>query len=670
MNRSRARASSALALLVSLVCTSVGNARAATVGATAVASFWYAGTRLSFDHPQLRAGALSVGNDDSGLARFLGKLGATLAYRPAQNEIVVSRGDAKFLTFTVGDARYALDGSGRTAPFAPYVAGGVAYVPFLELAHALGVEAVDDGSTTVLEPRLAGPDVRTEGRSTVLTFRGASPLHYRRLSESGDDTVSIAFSGIGPALEATRAIAGPGVRAVSIVASGTPKNPTTVVNFVGVPGGAHALVASDSANSFAIAFGPAGAMLGGVPIPRDGASTVASLPIEQTPAPLSATPLPPTAAPVATEATPTAAGLPVAIVSDISAEDTGDGMRVHLKVAGDVTYEWHRLLDNRWYVDLKPATLAPTAQEVTLPNSSVDSLRVKAFVGPTDRLQTVRVAFTLASPRGLSIAPEGGGIALTVDAADDTTRVRVGLGEISDGKLVSSIVAPPTPAPDPAQSPTATWKFSPEPIPGGAGRLVVIDPGHGGSDTGAISKINGLVEKDLNLALSKSLRAALIARGWHVKLTRESDVDVYAPNDSAHDELQARDDIANSAGARLFISMHTNSFTSSSLNGTTTYYFNPSSYPLAQAIHARLAATLPTKDDGIRKENFYVIHHTPLPSVLIETAFLSNPGDATLLASPGFLAKIVSAIADGVGDYANLPTSVTRANATPATDDR
>ena len=658
MNRSRARVSSALALLATLVYANVAGARAAPMGSTAIASFWYAGTRLSFERPQLRAGALAVGNDDSGLSRFLGKLGATLAYRPTHNDIVVTRGDTQLFAWTVGDSRYAVDGVERTAPFAPYVANGVAFVPFLELAHALGVDAVDDDTTTVLEPRLAGPEVRTDGRQIVLTFRGASPLHYRRLSEGGDDTVSIAFSGIGPTLEASRAIMGPGLRAVSIVASGTAKNPTTVVNFVGVPGGAHALLPSDSANTFAIAFGPPGATLGGEPIPREGAPTVAAL-----------APIAPTVLPIATEPTPTAASLPVATISEVSAEDTGDGMRIHLKVAGDVTYEWHRLLDNRWYVDLKPATLAATPQEVTLPNSSVDSLRVKAFVGPTDRIATVRVAFTLASPRNVSIAPEIGGLALTVDAADDTTGVRVGLGEIAGGKLVTSVVAPATPAPDPAQSPLPGWKFSPDPIPSGNGRLVVIDPGHGGSDAGAISKINGLVEKDLNLELSKSLRTALVARGWHVRLTRDSDVDVYAPNDSAHDELQARDDIANNAGARLFISMHTNSFTSSSLNGTTTYYFNDASYALAQAVHARLAATLPTKDDGIRKENFYVIHHTSLPAVLIETAFLSNPGDAKLLASPGFLAKVVSAIADGVGDYASSPNSLSRANST-TTDDR
>jgi len=130
---------------------------------------------------------------------------------------------------------------------------------------------------------------------------------------------------------------------------------------------------------------------------------------------------------------------------------------------------------------------------------------------------------------------------------------------------------------------------------------------------------------------------------------------VYAPNDSAHDELQARCDVANNAGARLFISVHTNSFTTGVLNGTTTYYYKSDSYGLADAVHARLAANLPTQDDGIRKENFYVIHHTNAPAILVETAFLSNSGDARYLKSSAFIQSVATSIADGVGDYASPP---------------
>jgi N-acetylmuramoyl-L-alanine amidase len=81
-----------------------------------------------------------------------------------------------------------------------------------------------------------------------------------------------------------------------------------------------------------------------------------------------------------------------------------------------------------------------------------------------------------------------------------------------------------------------------------------------------------------------------------------------------------------------------------------------------------LAATLPTADDGILKANFYVIHHTKMPSILVETAFLSNPADAAYLREDGFRQKIALAIAEGVGNYASgsgEPVSATTSD-TPA----
>jgi N-acetylmuramoyl-L-alanine amidase len=113
----------------------------------------------------------------------------------------------------------------------------------------------------------------------------------------------------------------------------------------------------------------------------------------------------------------------------------------------------------------------------------------------------------------------------------------------------------------------------------------------------------------------------------------------------------------------MFVSIHVNSFTSSEQSGTTTYYFKPDSYPLAQAVHARLAANLPTADDGIRKANFYVIHHTKMPAILVETAFLSNPVDAGYLRSSDFLQKIASDIASGIGDYATSDKPLSAAGA-------
>jgi N-acetylmuramoyl-L-alanine amidase len=187
-------------------------------------------------------------------------------------------------------------------------------------------------------------------------------------------------------------------------------------------------------------------------------------------------------------------------------------------------------------------------------------------------------------------------------------------------------------------------------------RLIVIDPGHGGSDTGAMH--NGLVEKVLTLDISMRLRTILTSRGWTVKMTRERDVDVVAPDDDARTELQGRCDVANNAGARLFVSVHINAFTTSDLNGTTTYYYKPGDETFAEAVQHRLIPLLGTKDDGVKHENLYVVRHTTMPAILVETAFLSNPDDAAKLRNPAFLQNVAEGIADGIGDYAGSPNTI------------
>jgi N-acetylmuramoyl-L-alanine amidase CwlD len=670
MNRLRAQAGSALAFGLTLVLGALGvtnePARAQAVGASGVISspsdYWFGGTRLTFDRAQYRAGRLAVATDDSGLARFLGKLGATLAYQPGQKYVVITTGDRRAIAFALGDPRFEISGTTQTAGFAPFASGSAVYLPFADLARALYVVPILDGDATVLQPQIAALDVRQVGRVTTVTVRGASPLRFKRTSEDGDDRLTLTFTGISSTLEPTRDIPGGALNGVTISASGTPRNPTTAVSFEVAPNSNSALVPGESANALSIAFAPAGVALAGTPIPSTGAATVAAVPVAQPAEPTLANAAPtvaqemPAAVVPASGPTPTALGLATATVSNVDADSEGDALDVDVAIAGPVTYEWHRLSDNRWYVDLKPATLGIAPQEIPVTSDAVESLRVKGFVGPTDHLPTVRVAMTLATPRIVNLTATSNGLTIAVDRLDDFAPLHAGLGELTGGKLVASIVPLPAAAPaapaDGAQPPPAasTWKFGAPPPAGTNPRLIVIDPGHGGSDDGAMH--NGLVEKQLNLNVAERLKALLIARGWLVKMTRETDVDVFAPNDSAHDELQARCDVSNQAGARLFISIHTNSFTTSELSGTTTFYYKSDSYGLADAVHARLAASLPTADDGIRKENFYVIHHTTAPAILVEMAFLSNPGDAQLLKTDAFLQKIAVGIANGVGDYA------------------
>ena len=179
-------------------------------------------------------------------------------------------------------------------------------------------------------------------------------------------------------------------------------------------------------------------------------------------------------------------------------------------------------------------------------------------------------------------------------------------------------------------------------------RLIVIDPGHGGSDRG--SSRHGVDEAALALDMAKRLRDILVAQGWQVRMTHDSDVDVYAPNDSAHDELQARVDVANNAGARMFVSIHANAFINSGPYGTTVYISKPGDVALAQLVERQLASD-GTKDDGIVKSHLYVTLHALMPAVLVETAFISNPSDYALLTSPAWRQKVAQLIAAGIAEY-------------------
>ncbi len=663
------KAGSASVLALALAWAALAPARA--LDAT---DLWFAGTRLILEHPQVRAGEIAVSSDDAGLERILAKAGATLAYDPKTKTVTIVSADRRTIAFTIDDPHYVVDGLAQTADFAPYLSGKLVYLPLDAVARALYVDPLPDAGETILQPQLAWLEARSDGHLTVVTLRGATPLRFKRLADAGDGSLSLAFLGLASPLERNRQVGGAGLRTIGISVSGTPRNPTTVVTFGAVPGATIALVPSASPNEVAIAFGPPGAQFGGTPMPPAGDATSAVNPLSvRDPRIPPATPLPSSRAvsrtdpevpggedflseqsggaqnvpPFGGPATPAASAPPAAQITAIEIVPFGQGSNVRITIEGSLAYEWHRLSDNRWYVDLQNAQLALPAQEQALPSGSL--LAVRARQTATTPVPTVRIALTLSSQREVDIVPNDGGLTLAVNPVDDVSGLRTGNGQFGTGPAAVAplAAAPPDDTPAPLETP---WKFAPTLNP----KLIVIDPGHGGSDTGAAH--NGLTEKDLTLDISMRLRALLLARGWQVKLTRSDDSDVYAPNDSAHDELQARDDVANNAGARMFVSVHVNSFTSSGLNGTTTYYFKSGDLSLAEAIHRRLIASLGTKDDGVRKENFYVLHHARMPAALVETAFLSNPDDAALLHSPAFLQKVAASIADGIGDYASGTT--------------
>ncbi len=185
------------------------------------------------------------------------------------------------------------------------------------------------------------------------------------------------------------------------------------------------------------------------------------------------------------------------------------------------------------------------------------------------------------------------------------------------------------------------------------GRRIVIDPGHGGSDSGAHGP-NGLLEKNATLAISKNVVDILRGSGAIVTMTRDTDVDVYGPMASDHDELQARVDVGNADPRNeIFVSIHCDAFTSPSAHGTSTFYYEPSfrGQLLAECIHDEIVEATGLTSRGARTARFYVLRNSDMPATLIETAFISNYQEEKLLGDADFQHKIAVAICKGISQY-------------------
>lgn len=183
-------------------------------------------------------------------------------------------------------------------------------------------------------------------------------------------------------------------------------------------------------------------------------------------------------------------------------------------------------------------------------------------------------------------------------------------------------------------------------------KIITIDPGHGGSDSGAVGP-NGYTEKEGAFVISQKVASILNQSGAKVVMTRDSDVDVYGPNASARNELQARVDVGNNANSDIFVSIHCNAFVNPAANGTQTFYYG-SSYQgqrLAQNIQEKMIEANGLRDRGISTCNFYVVKHSYMPAVLIETAFITNYDEEVLLSDDEWQTTMAKAIAEGINEY-------------------
>ena len=184
------------------------------------------------------------------------------------------------------------------------------------------------------------------------------------------------------------------------------------------------------------------------------------------------------------------------------------------------------------------------------------------------------------------------------------------------------------------------------------GKIITLDAGHGGSDPGAIGS-DGTKEKNITLAITKIVKEILEDKGAKVYMTRTTDVDVFGPNASDAEELQARVNVGEKYNSDMFVSLHINSSVNKNVGGFSTYYYpkTDNDLRLAKNIQNKLAANFGVDDLGVRQANFYVIKRISMPAVLVEMCFISNEKELTLMKGQWFQKKTARLIAEGIEKY-------------------
>lgn len=207
----------------------------------------------------------------------------------------------------------------------------------------------------------------------------------------------------------------------------------------------------------------------------------------------------------------------------------------------------------------------------------------------------------------------------------------------------------------PIQQPDTTWASWSLPL---SGKVIVLDPGHGGPDGGAVGK-DQTVEKDIALDVSKKLQRYLQQAGALVYMTRETDRDLAAEDTQGlsrrkSEDIRNRLQFIESKDADFFLSIHLNALPSERWRGAQTFYY-PSlaeNAHLARMIQAEIRRNLENTDrEALQINGVYLLKHAEIPGALVEIGFLSNVEERELLKQSEYQEKMAASIYHGVLRY-------------------
>jgi N-acetylmuramoyl-L-alanine amidase len=354
-------------------------------------------------------------------------------------------------------------------------------------------------------------------------------------------------------------------------------------------------------------------------------------------------------------------------VTELKHWSTPDYTRVSIALDKDARFEHHRI-PGKVYIDISGAHLNHGVKDITIGDGLLKNVRIAQY-----RASIVRVVLDLDSIKEYKVFTFADPFRIIVDVKGDRRE------EISASKEVIETRKQELPPAEKAEKPKH------EPFKPGKIRRIVIDPGHGGHDPGAMSP-SGTREKDIVLQIghkvAQKIRDDL---GIDAVMTRSTDVFI---------ELQERTAIANKVGADLFVSIHANASVNRAANGIETYYLNlaktekvaqlaakengttlekvstlqavlfdlMANYKLndsahlanevQKALHKKALTAYPTvKNLGVKQGPFYVLVGATMPSILVETAFVSNERDEQKLKDPQYQDITAEGIITGLRGY-------------------
>lgn len=406
-------------------------------------------------------------------------------------------------------------------------------------------------------------------------------------------------------------------------------------------------------------------------------------------------------------AAPKRSAPPPVVVTAIRHWSLQDVTRIAIEGSGDFQYEWDRLANpDRVYFDILEAGQRVSRQKLHV--IPVGDGRVRQIRVAQNKPRVVRVVIDLEGKLDLTVFRLSNPSRLMVEVQAPKAGVEISRAPAPAPPVTPAVpetaAPPPAPLPEKAPEAAASKPAAEEPPPakpakrnraGGTSLTralglkmgkIVIDPGHGGRDTGTIGP-TGLMEKDVALDVAKRLAKLVEERlGAEVVLTRTEDVSV---------PLEARTELANQEKADLFLSIHVNSSRYPGVNGVETFYLNltrsqadlevaarenaGSSKSLHQlvelvqkialddkiqesrdfAAHMQNALYQLARDQdprarnrGVKKAPFVVLIGAQMPSVLVELGFISNPAEERLMRDENYRQKMAEALYNGLAAYA------------------